>query len=387
MPRTHKARHISSRVARADPEAIWSLPAARVSLQHDLAAAGVTGIRYRWSLVPAATERDLLSMLPAVALFFAAATLGLKHLRRLLRVVIGLAMFSLLLAIAQLETGQSSILNPYPQWVPDMNGIFANHNHQATMLAIALLLSVAFLADARWREQHGDNRRSLAWVYAVLIAVFVIAIPLIGSRAGPIIAIVPTVAFVAVCPLLSLERLRRHRLTQLGFVIAAIALLVGVYSARRWTQGEDVDVIRFAKQTTALGVAHAPLGGGIGGFMPLYHQGVDASELQESYVNNAHNEYAQIWLEGGVLGLVGLVAVFIVLALSVRRLMRFPARSTARTTGLSAVTALLVVILHSWVDYPLRTPALLAVFALLASAAINLAAGAVTDRPIQRDIS
>ncbi|GAA0708216.1 hypothetical protein GCM10009105_07600 [Dokdonella soli] len=357
------------------PEWLWSLSPARVSLQHDLAAAGVTGPRYRWSLVPGATERGLLLLLPAVALFFATITLGRSALRRVLSVVIGLALFSMLLGIAQLGAEQHSILNPYPQWVPEMGGVFANPNHQATALAMALVLSVALMLDARRRARPGDGAHALPWVYAALAALFVVAIPMTGSRAAPIIAIVPTVAFVLACGAIPFDRLRHHLPTQLFFLITMTALVIGVYSAMSWTRGDKVDAIRsmLAEQTTMIGFAQAPLGGGIGGFIPLYSQGVDASVLRDEYINSAHNEYAQLWLEGGVLAVFGLLAAFAVLGLSVRRLMKLPARSSSRTTGLGAMMALLVVILHSWVDYPLRTPALLTVFGLLGGAVVKLA--------------
>ncbi|MHB8474463.1 MAG: O-antigen ligase family protein [Gammaproteobacteria bacterium] len=353
------------------PAWLWNLPPARVSLQHDLAAAGVTGLHYRWSLVPAATERDLLSLLPAVALFVAAIKLRGMTLRHVFNVVIGLALFSLLLGIVQLRAGQSSILNPYPQWVPEMGGVFANPNHQATALAIALVLSVALMIDARRRALRGEGAHALSWIYAGLAVVFVIGIPMAGSRAGPIIAIVPTVVFVMACGTIPFDRLRNHRPAQLFFLLIVAALAVGVYSAMSWMRGDKVDPIRsmLARQTTMIGFTHAPLGAGIGGFVQEYQQGVNASALRDEYINNAHNEYAQLWLEGGVFALFGLLAAFSVFAFNVRRLMKLPARSSSRTMGLAAMAALLVVILHSWVDYPLRTPALLAVFGLLAGVA------------------
>ena len=358
------------------PQWLWSLPPARLLLQHDLTAAGVIGLQTRWSLAPAATERDLLSLLPAVALFFSVINLDRDALRNVLRVVVGLALFSLLLGIAQLGAGQFSMLNPYKQWVPAMGGIFANPSHQAAMLAIALVLSLALMLDARRRAQRGNGARTHPWVYAALAAVFVIAIPMAGSRAGPIIAIVPTAAFVIICGAIPLDRLRHHFPTQLIFLITMMVLAVGIYSAMSWTQGESVDVIRsvLAKQTTMIGITHAPLGGGIGGFIPLFQQGVDVSVMRDEYINNAHNDYAQLWLEGGVLAVLGILATFVVFAFSARRLIKLPRGSGLRTMGLAAIMALLVVILHSWIDYPLRTPALLAMFALLAGVAVSLAA-------------
>lgn len=355
------------------PEWIWRLPSARTSLLGDLAASGVTNVHYRWSLVPAATERDLLSLLPPVALFFAAINFDRDAVRTILRIVVGLALFSLVLGIAQLAAGQQSILNPFPQWEPEMGGIFANPNHQATLFAIALLLSVALMLEARTRAQRGDVARFSGWAHALLIALFAIALPTTGSRAAPIIAIVPTALFVIASGAIPYHRLRHHRPTQLAGLLLAGLLAVGVGSAVAWSRPSKVAELRpiFARQTAMIGMRHAPLGGGIGGFIPLFQQGVDTSVLRDTYINNAHNEYVQLWLEGGVLAIVGMLAFFCVLAFHAVRLLRLPSRSGARLIGLAGTMALLVFVLHSWVDYPLRTPALLALFMLMAGISVS----------------
>ena len=62
--------------------------------------------------------------------------------RRLAQLVVVLAMASLLLGVAQFGTPRESLLNPYPQWAPAMSDLFANPNHQATLLAVAALACV-----------------------------------------------------------------------------------------------------------------------------------------------------------------------------------------------------------------------------------------------------
>ncbi len=224
------------------PEWLWNLPAARQLLQHDLSAAGVTSIQYRWSLTPAATERDLLSLLPAAALFFAGITLGSAAQIRLYWLVIALSFSSLVLGIAEVGAGQGSILNLYPQWPPSLGGIFANPNHQAASIAIALVLSIALLLDARSRSE-AQRRAFLAAMakFGALILVFVLAIPMIGSRAGPIIAIVPTVLFVLSSGAVPLERVRHHRGTQIILSIIAIVFVLGILGALNWTTGRSSD--------------------------------------------------------------------------------------------------------------------------------------------------
>ena len=350
------------------PEWLWVSAPARQLLQHDLAEAGVSNIQYRWSLSPAATERDVLSLLPAAALFVAAITLGAEAHRRLYWLVMALAFFSVVLAVAQMGAGQDSILNLYPQWVPAMGGIFANPNHQAATVAIALVLAISMLLDARSRARRGERVRALVWIFSALIVAFVLIVPMIGSRAGPILSIV-SAATVALCSgVIPAERVREHRSTQLILCLAAAVLLVGIYAAFNWTTGAKIDVMRstLTRQTVSIGNAHAPLGGGFGAFVPLFDQGVDDSLLGGEYINNAHNEYVQLWLEGGAVALAGMVTVFTWLAFSFRRLLSLNPKSSSRKRGVAAATAMLVIIFHSWVDYPLRAPALMAVFALLA---------------------
>ena len=370
------------------PEWLWNLPTARQSLRHDLAGAGVTTLEYRWSLVPAATERDFLSLLPALTLFLVGGALGAKAQRKLFWLVIALSFFSLVLGVAQMGAGQDSFLNPFPQWAPELGGVFANPNHQAASIAIALLLAIALMLDTRTRIKRGEKLHVLLWMLGASIVTFVLAIPMIGSRAGPIIAIVPVVIFVVSSGLVSFERVRHHRGTQIVLLIVALALVLGIHAALSWTTGDKIDAMRLtlATQTTLIGFTHAPLGGGIGGFISLFDQGVDVSLLRDEYINNAHNEYAQLWLEGGVIAILCVLAVLGWLALSFRRLLRLR-RSSSRRRGLAAATAMFVIILHSSVDYPLRTPALMAVFALMAGILAAITAETDNNRRAAEDQS
>ena len=367
------------------PEAWWNLPSARQLLQRDLAEAGVTSLQYRWSLASTATERDLLSLLPATALFFVALALGTVAQRRLYWLVICLSFFSLILGAAQVGAGQASILNPYPQWVPALGGVFANPNHQAASIAIALVFSIALMFDVRSRVRRGENLPVLPWILGTLIAVFILAIPMIGSRAGPIIAVVPVALLVLGRGTISYERMR-ERGAQAILLVAAFALLIGIHAAVSWTTGDKIDMIRSAltRQTLLVGVTHAPLGGGIGTFIPLFDQGADVSLISGEYINAAHNDYAQLWLEGGVIAAGCMGAVLVWFIVSVRRLLALPSRSTSRRRGLTVAAGMFVIVLHSAVDYPLRTPALLAVFALMAGVlAATVARG---GKNVRRDV-
>src|SRR5690606_5313707 len=118
------------------PYALVSIGEARALLQADLAAAGAPAAT-RATLDPAATRASLHALLPALAVFGLVLALPTHMHRRLAWFIAALAMASLLLGILQLGAPQESVLNPYPQWRPAMNGFFANPNHQATLLVVA----------------------------------------------------------------------------------------------------------------------------------------------------------------------------------------------------------------------------------------------------------
>jgi hypothetical protein len=88
--------------------------------------------------------------------------------------------------------------------------------------------------------------------------------------------------------------------------------------------------------------------------------------LANIYANHAHNDIAEISLEGGVIGMALMIAFAAWLALQAKAVWRRP-RADMRPIDIllarAATIALVLVILHSFVDYPLRTDAMMAVFA------------------------
>ena len=82
------------------------------------------------------------------------------------------------------------------------------------------------------------------------------------------------------------------------------------------------------------------------------------------YINHAQNEYAQWWLTGGVLALIAMALSLCALAAAGLDLAR-TARRERDPLAAGAFVAVAAVLVHSWVEYPLRTPALLATTCVL----------------------
>ncbi len=352
------------------PESMWKWSPSRLRLEQDLSRAGVSGVHYFWTLAPAATKRAALFLLPAAALFLSALALNRESLRRVLWLLIVTSALGLLLGIAQLGFASDSILNPYPQYTPSGAGVFANPNHQADALVIGLVLSVAIVIDEARRARRGGGSRAIFRACVALSLLFGLGLLLVRSRAGIIIGIFATVATLITCRAISLRTPQGSWAAKLRLIVVASGLALAVYGASVGLQVEEIDSMsglrgKLAQQTLVLGTQGAPLGSGVGSFVPVFEQEADRSFLENEYMNHAHNEYVQWWLEGGVLAIVCMVVAVMVFLQAARLLVRL-GDSRLRTNGLAAMIAVMATLAHSVVDYPLRTPALMAVIAALA---------------------
>ena len=341
----------------------------RAALATDLALFNVAGPE-RWSLAPAASRAAAFQLLPALAIFAMALSLPHAAQRRIAQLIVVLAVASLLLGVAQLGAPKESALNPYPRWSAAMNGFFANPNHQATLLVVAATLACARLAMVvgAWRPGR-PHRVAHGVVSALVMLLAAVALPLTGSRAGVVLIILS-------CALVVLAHwpawrggLRSRAVLVASMVIAAAALFLSL----RWMQVEAIDELRgpLRALTGDIAARFAPMGAGVGSYVPVFEQEAPRGLLMANYVNHAHNEYAQWWLEAGVPAVLAMLLGAAALASSLRLLLRQPAH--LRGLGITALVALGAILAHSLVDYPLRTPAMLAVAAALAGIAAGQA--------------
>ncbi|MCD9097679.1 hypothetical protein LU699_09555 [Luteimonas fraxinea] len=353
----------------------------RALLQQDLAQVGVA-LPARWTLAPDATRASFFALLPAVAIFGLVFFLPSGAQRALLWGIVALAMASLLLGILQLGAPQESALNPYPQWQPAMSGFFANPNHQATLLVIAATLVSAPLVSAlKTTAGPGARRRGVTIAISVFVLLMAMtALPLTGSRAGVILCVLACALVVGLHGAGSRGANRRRLL----LLASTVAVSLGLFAALRWMQVDAVDELRSPLRAATVDIAmgHAPAGSGMGSYVGVFEQEAPPAMLMGSYVNHAHNEYVQWLLEAGLPALLVMALGACALAWSARAIWRLPAHR--RSAALPAFVALLAVLGHSFVDYPLRTPALLAVMAALAAIVAKAAHAAGTTPAARR---
>jgi O-antigen ligase len=103
------------------------------------------------------------------------------------------------------------------------------------------------------------------------------------------------------------------------------------------------------------------LGSGYGSFSDIYITRESIESLRPVYTNHLHNDYLQLILEGGMLGVGAFILmVYTIIAATVAG---FKNQKTRGLVLAGAVTVLLFG-LHSIVDYPLRRPAAVAYFGI-----------------------
>lgn len=380
------------------PPSIWSALPGRAPVADAYAAAGLALPWQPISLTPGATERIGLALLPALALFLTVPHLAADARRRLTHLAILIGVCDVLLGIGQIAGGPDSPLRLYATASrTDAVGLFANRNHHATFLALLILLAGALLADGRcasWVER--------AWLSASG-ALMPLGIAASGSRAGLALgagaclalAWMPFAhrrgALIAQAASGSMKEPaagrgcrdasrpggppygsrvpRWHGLPVWGGLAAALAAtgLVFYGSTVLRVQADAVtgDLRWQIARTTWQAIADVfPIGGGLGSFERLYARVERPDELIAAVVNNAHNDWLELVLEGGLPALLLLLAALGYLVHATFAAAPRSEGAPGRSVRSASLAALWLCALHESVDYPLRTMAVNVLLAL-----------------------
>lgn len=337
----------------------WAHLPGRAPMAEALRRAGLSPDYLSFSLSPDATWAAFLGLLPPTAMLLCGLVLTPKHRIILLFVMIALTALAVVWGAAQVATSSSMLRVVEPLSLELMTGPFRNRNHLASLILITLpFVAVVLTFPSTRNEKHS----SLAW--GALLVLLIVALGAIRSRAGVVVAI-PTLLG---CLALWIDRRPRQRTQYLIGSLVAMGSAVGLIALFGLTPildrfDTDLEAGRLERWPYVIRAAQAfgSWGTGLGSFDPVFRAFEPLKLLSPVYFNQAHNEYLQIWLEAGLLGLVILGCALVWLVAETWRVWSNP--STA--LGRAASVALGAIVLHSAVDYPLRHEAVLVPFALL----------------------
>lgn len=325
------------------------------------------------SLVPEATLAGLLAFLAPLAGFCLVAALRWNRGAGLIKWTLpALGAASALLGLAQVILGKA-----YPAlYFYDFTaqgfpvGFFSNPNHQASFLLMCVPFVAVLGAQLRrdWEGSDADMGRA---TYVIVTGLLLLTGILGAGSAAGYILLVPVLGLSIAIFLAGRPRSGGNGLAGLLLLpmILAFAALVVFTSPRLsglgYTSFADGPGSRIGINRVSTGMieTHWQVGTGLGTYADVYRLYEDPFTVSNVFVAHAHNDYFEWMIETGLPGalLLGLFLCWWLFWFA--RLWSSQGRDAFRLRRAASV-ACLVPVLHSLVDYPLRTPGIAVVAAV-----------------------
>lgn len=348
------------------PPSLWMQLGGRQIIVDGNATLGLGAPWLPLSLAPYRTFDALLGLIPPLALFCAIASLGAYRRSWLVAALVSGTIAGIVLGALQVTAAGDAATSWYPYAQSSFGvatGFFANSNHMATLL----VATIPFLA-ALVRSAQGFNRQRSLMVMAVTAAaalLLFVGILLNRSLAGYGFA-PPVLAASAL--MLFLKRGSASHLAAAAAALLALgaAVLLATTSIRGGTFGNDAEIWVESRQdmletTTEALRDYFPWGSGLGTFRSIYQLYEDPAEVTSTYVSHAHNDYVELALETG---LPGILLLLLFLSWWGRASWRAWSDADLNAYARAATIASAAILVHSLVDFPLRTATIAAVFAM-----------------------
>lgn len=351
------------------PPTIWqALPGQE--LRHAvLEYAGLAGTWQPLSLTPIATAEAAVAGIAFVLLLVTLLVLEPQDLRQVVWLILFVVAIGMAIGLAQVASGG------YPALHESRNrgallGLFANKNHMA--------LAVACTIPLLWLVLDVGGRRHPAgfWLFIGYLVLTLVVVVATNSRSGLLVWLVA--ACIAGGRLLPQESRRWKLILIPALLIGCAALSFSDRFNRLFDRfGTTQEDLRWAfwEQSLPLLQRYWTTGSGAGSYAQVFIANEKLAWVKPTYVNAAHNDYLQLPIEFGVLG----VSAALLLAAAVLRAWLRGGGGEGRRRRTDAVWAgsiiVLLFCLQSLVDYPLRRVATLPLFAI--GCALILSDGAV----------
>ena len=315
------------------------------------------------SLAPYNSLASLAWLLPAVTAAYWGARLLDLRMEVVTVAVCLVALASVPLGAMQVVYGEGSGWYLYQRsGLGQGTGFFANGNHQGTFLLIAITLLAALYGK---QSAHGGTPSpTKRLLFAVVLLGLVSGVILTGSMAviGLLLVVLPA-CYLLIAPHIALPRLGLLGLAGVaGLTLVLVLAYSGLQQAGTGLQATGpMSRAGIAEVTLDAAWAFFPFGSGIGTFGDVYRMFEDPALVSTTYINHAHNDYLEILLETG---LPGALAVALFVAWWIRRSLQLWTAERRSYFALAASLSVGIVLIHSLVDYPLRTAAVSVLFGL-----------------------
>ncbi|MGA7564459.1 MAG: O-antigen ligase family protein [Terriglobales bacterium] len=271
-------------------------------------------------------------------------------------------------ALAQDLTSNGKIFWVHsPEFHGSIYGSYVNHDHYAGLME--MLVPVPFVLSMGDLLRGG--KRAMVGSCAVLMGGTIF---LSGSRGGMLAFVLEMVLFAA----LTLGKRGRRRIALGSMAVCVLTLALLIFLGKGQVLGRLGDLspgirLNITKDSLRMFSKRPVWGWGLGTFPTVYPS--YRSFYTNLFVNEAHNDYAQLLVETGLLGF-GLMLWFLV------RLYQYGLPTSHRwefqwdgAVSLAALLGCTGILLHSFVDFNLQIPANAGLFYVLC----GLAASPLTE--------
>jgi O-antigen ligase len=372
------------------PAMIWGALPGREIISRIDAAAGLASVWRPLTMVPEGGWNAFYSMFVPLAVLLLGAQLSGEQRHRLLPWLIGLGLASGLVGLLQVIGDPQGPLYLYRVTNNGSAvGLFANRNHQATLLALLFPMLALFASHGIRTQEQAKLRGGLA------IAAGIVIVPLLlvtGSRAGLAAGVIGLVAAAILYrkPMVAQPAKRKAKGFDMRYPAAALLVIIlgalSVIMSRadaflRLSAPDQTEDLRFRMWGPIADMAwkYFPFGSGAGSFVEVFQIDEPYALLKPTYVNHAHNDWLELYLTFGLPGIL-ILAVFLFLFAQVSfRVIRYGNEKDARFPKLG-VAILGILAAASIVDYPLRTPIMMCIFVVALIWTTGAAGQAVVKR-------
>ncbi|MGI8640496.1 MAG: O-antigen ligase family protein [Pyrinomonadaceae bacterium] len=323
-------------------------------------------------------------------IFLAVALVFINSQKRLQKIVLVIIIFGSMMAffgILQRLANPEAIygLRPAGQAIPFAS--FINQHHFAAFMEMTIGLTLAVLLGKSTKK----DKRFLLIIAVILMG---IAIVLTGSRGG-MLSLLGVVGFIIISNLLNKQKDEHSTATNennyrrnFALIAGGLALILGLFGAVILLGGDESLMRGIGLQTGQQDISNGRghfwqialkiffdypiLGAGLDSFGTVFTRYDTWNGVYR--LEQAHNDYLQILADAGILGFV-CVAAFIYLLF--KQSLQTIGKTTdlfRRDVAMGALVGCFGILLHSFFDFPLRTPSnafFFLILTVLATVSIN----------------
>lgn len=369
------------------PPALWSALPGRAAIVETYQSAGLDLPWLGISVSSWATVRVAFSLLPPATIFLGVLACREDERRRLLLLILFIGLASVFLDIAQIVEGPVSQLRFY-SFTDTLAGVgfFANRNHNAAFLYSLLPLAALVFERSPVRRAGYGVAALLGFFMAVVLGLM-----MTGSRSALVFGLVSCILTYTLVLSGGFAGPARDRVS-IYIAVAGVFFLTSllapsfglVHILDRFRGDEIASDARWTLARVSFDAAKAffPFGSGLGTFERVYPLFEPTNTIFPAIVYHVLNDPLEIALEAGLPGTLVVAGWLLLATICAVHNMR-EKDPAAKKERFAALIVLALLFVHSLIDYPLRTLALAAVFAVccaIFSTGIGSANGRESER-------